>query len=54
MQANSTPTPEQKQRFDMLVQCYRSGQVSEAQWEGHIKDEPGLAEYWERVVRRTR
>lgn len=25
--------------YDLLLQCYRSGQISEAQWQQHLKDE---------------
>lgn len=24
--------------FRMIVACYRSGQMSEAQWQGHLRD----------------
>jgi hypothetical protein len=29
----------------LLLECYRSGQVSEAQWVQHLKDDPELAAY---------
>lgn len=25
--------------FDLLLACYRSGQISERQWQEHLKDE---------------
>lgn len=25
--------------YELLLQCYRSGQMSEAQWNEHLKDE---------------
>lgn len=33
------------QRCSDLLACYRSGQVSERQWQEHLALEPGLAEY---------
>lgn len=29
----------QVSRFDLLLACYRSGQISERQWQEHLKDE---------------
>jgi hypothetical protein len=26
--------------YELLLACYRSGQVSETQWQEHLKDEP--------------
>jgi hypothetical protein len=25
--------------YELLLQCYRSGQISERQWQEHLKDE---------------
>ena len=30
--------------YDLLLTCYRSGQISEKQWQEHLSDE-GLREY---------
>ena len=32
-------TPEQRA---LLWACYRSGQISERQWQEHLRDDPGL------------
>ncbi len=29
-----------------LIACYRSGQITEAQWQQHLSDTPGLKEAW--------
>lgn len=29
----------------LLLDCYLSGQVSERQWQAHLAQDPGLAEY---------
>lgn len=26
-------------KYSLLIQCYRSGQISERQWQEHMKDE---------------
>ena len=26
-------------KYQLLLQCYKSGQISEAQWQAHLKDE---------------
>ena len=31
--------------YKLLLQCYRSGQISERQWQEHLKDE-GLRQYF--------
>lgn len=36
----------QDDRNRALIDCYRSGQMSEQQWQGHLREEPGLAEMW--------
>jgi hypothetical protein len=25
--------------YELLLQCYRSGQIAESQWQAHLKDE---------------
>lgn len=32
-------------RCAQLWECYRTEQMSEAQWQGHLRDEPGLREW---------
>jgi hypothetical protein len=34
-------------RCMLLLTCYRSGQMSEAQWYAHLNEEPGLREFAE-------
>lgn len=34
--------------YNLLLQCYRSGQISEKQWQEHLQDE-GLQNYIEGV-----
>lgn len=34
----------QVERNEALIACYRSGQISEAQWQAHLRD-PGFAAY---------
>jgi hypothetical protein len=31
--------------YDALLACYRSGQMTEAQWQAHLRDDPALAAY---------
>lgn len=35
----------QERHNRLLLECYRSGQISEAQWQMHLNEDPGLAEY---------
>jgi hypothetical protein len=41
-------------RFDALIACYRSGQISERQWQAHLRDEPGLADHFDKQSRGRR
>lgn len=34
--------------FSLLLECYRSGQMSEAQWQGHLQNEMFAA--WVRSI----
>lgn len=38
---------DKKQEYQNLLDCYRSGQISEKQWQEHLKDE-GFAEWVKR------
>jgi len=44
--------------YELLLQCYRSGQVSERQWQEHLKDENFKkwleTDYRERVEREVK
>ena len=31
---------------ELLLACYRSGQINERQWQGHIEDDPKLRDAW--------
>lgn len=31
---------------ELLLACYRSGQINERQWQGHIKADPKLRDAW--------
>ncbi len=31
---------------ELLVDCYRSGQISERQWQEHLKEDPKLRDAW--------
>ena len=31
---------------ELLVACYRSGQISERQWQEHFTDDPTLRDAW--------
>jgi hypothetical protein len=31
---------------EILVACYRSGQISERQWQEHLKEDPTLRDAW--------
>ena len=31
---------------ELLVTCYRSGQISERQWQEHLKEDPKLSDAW--------
>lgn len=35
------------EKFDLLYQCYLSGQMSERQWQEHLKYDEGLKEWYE-------
>jgi len=35
---------------DDLIACYRSEQMSEAQWRQHLNDDPGLAAAYEKAL----
>ena len=30
--------PDRTEQFEMLLACYRSGQISEKQWQAHLED----------------
>jgi hypothetical protein len=32
-------------KYDALLACYRSGQMSEAQFQEHMRDDPAFADY---------
>lgn len=34
-----------EEKFELLWQCYKSGQISEKQWQEHIKNDPGFADW---------
>jgi len=34
-----------EEQFELLWQCYKSGQMSEKQWQDHIKNDEGLLEW---------
>jgi hypothetical protein len=36
-------------QFDLLIACYHSGQVSERQWQDHLKDRAFAAYYAQRA-----
>jgi len=31
---------------ELLVACYRSGQISERQWQEHVQEDPKLRDAW--------
>jgi hypothetical protein len=31
---------------ELLIACYRSGQINERQWQQHIKEDPKLLDAW--------
>jgi len=31
---------------DVLIDCYRSEQISERQWQEHLKEDPKLRDAW--------
>jgi len=35
------------EQFLLLLQCYLSGQMTEKQWQDHIENDPGFAEWLE-------
>jgi hypothetical protein len=37
--------------YDLLVACYKSGQISEKQWQEHLKDEALLKYYYSDILR---
>lgn len=41
------------ERFDLLLACYRSGQMLESEWQAHLREEPGLRAFVEGAARRT-
>lgn len=40
-----------ERRYQQLVDCYRSGQISAAQWEMHLKETPGLLAFTRKNTR---
>jgi hypothetical protein len=34
-----------EEQFQLLWECYKSGQMSEKQWQEHIKNDDGFAEW---------
>lgn len=41
------------ERFDLLLTCYRSGQMLESEWQAHLREEPGLRAFVEGAARRA-
>lgn len=37
-------------RYDVLLACYRSGQMSEAQMQEHMREDPVFAEYVKKAM----
>lgn len=35
------------EKFELLLQCYLSGQMSEKQWQDHLSNDEGLKEWIE-------
>ena len=35
------------EKFELLFQCYLSGQMSERQWQEHLKYDEGLKDWYE-------
>ena len=33
------------EQYELLWQCYKSGQISEKQWQEHLKEDPDLVDY---------
>jgi len=31
---------------ELLIACYRSGQISERQWQEHVQEDPKLRDAW--------
>jgi hypothetical protein len=34
------------QQQQLLIACYRSGQITERQWQEHLKEDPKLRDAW--------
>jgi hypothetical protein len=37
--------------YDLLIACYKSGQISERQWQEHLKDEDFRNYYYAQIVK---
>jgi hypothetical protein len=38
-------------RQRLLIACYRSGQITERQWQEHLKEDPKLRNAWRRSLK---
>ena len=38
------------EKFELLLQCYKSGQMSEKQWQDHLRNDEGLAEWYVNIL----
>lgn len=42
--------PDGSREYELLLQAYKSGQITEAQWRRHLDEDPAFAAFVQRVV----